>query len=165
MVTPWAIANSMVHKAHKATGVRRTPLLYRLTGGLEFPGKQGEKSLLFLKEHDDKVLVLVAENAALPSSKHDLVVKMITESYKGADLVFWGKVESIKIAPVKNAQNNFIVKTKVTKIVKGSFVGSHFSFRIHSPSKSRIEVGQELQVKAQRVKDGYLVDPMQFFKR
>jgi hypothetical protein len=49
--------------------------------------------------------------------------------------------------------------------VKGSFAGSHFSFRIHSPSKSQIEVGKKLEVKAKRIKEGYLVDPIQFLRR
>ncbi len=126
--------------------------------------------LLFLKEHDDKVHVLVAENAALPLSKQDLVVKMISESGKepsgdrAGDLIFLGKVESIVIAPLEKSQNNFVVKTRVLKIVKGSFGGSHFSFRIHSPSKSQIEVGMELEVKAKRTQEGYLVDPIQFLR-
>jgi hypothetical protein len=162
VVTPWAVANATVQRVHKTTGVRRFPLIYRLSGGAEFPGKQGEKLLLFLKEHDKRVVVLVAENAALPVSKKEMVIKLASES---GDLVFKGKVESIEIAPLKGSRNNFVVKTRIIKVLKGSFDGTHFSFRIHSPSKSQIGVGTVLEVKAKRIPDGYWVDPMQFIGR
>jgi hypothetical protein len=162
VVTPWAVANATVQRVHKTTGVRRFPLIYRMTGGAEFPGKTGEKLILFLKEHDEKVVVLAAENAALPISERDMIVKLASES---GDLVFRGKVESIEISPLKGSRYNFVVKTRVLKVLKGSFDGSHFEFRIHSPSKSQIEVGKVLEVKAERIRDGYLVDPIQFLKR
>jgi len=159
VVTPRAVANATVQRVHKTTGVHRTPLLCRLTGGAEFPGKTGEKLILFLKEHDEKVVVLTAENAALPASERESVVELVS-----ADLVFTGKVVSIEIAPLKGSRHNFVVKTRVLKVLKGSFEGTHFSFRIHSPSKWQIEVGKVLEVKAQRTRDGYLVDPIQFLR-
>jgi hypothetical protein len=84
VVTPWAVANAIVRRVQKTTGVRRFPLIYSMTGGVEFPGKKGVKLLLFLKVQDSKVYVLVAENAALPISKQDLVVKMISEPSQGS---------------------------------------------------------------------------------
>ena len=171
VVRPGAVANAVVQSVHRATGVRRFPLLQSMTGGLEFPGEKGEKVFLFLKEHDAKVQLLVAENAALPLSQRDLLAKMISGSMpepsgkESGELVFLGKVESIDISPLENSRNNFIVKTRVLKVVKGSFDGSHFSFRIHSPVKSRIVVGRELEVKAKRSQEGYLVDPIQFLKQ
>ena len=160
VVTPRAVANATVQRVHKTTGVRRFPLIYRMTGGAKFPGKTGEKLILFLKEHDEKVVVLVAENAALPASEKASVVELVS-----ADLVFSGKVESIEISPLKGSRHNFVVKTRVLKVIKGEFKGTHFSFRIHSPAKWQMEVGKVLEVKAQRTRDGYLVDPIQFLKR
>jgi hypothetical protein len=160
VVTPRAVANATVQRVHKTTGVRRFPLIYRMTDGAKFPGKTGEKLILFLKEHDEKVVVLTAENAALPVGKKASVVEQLP-----AELVFSGKVESIKISPLKGSRNNFIVKTRVLKVIKGSFDGSYFSFRIHSPVKSQIEVGMVLEVKAKRIPDGYWVDPVQFIGR
>ena len=170
VVTPWAVANGMAKRAFQASGVRRSPLIHRLAQGAGFPGRKGEQRLLFLKEHDGKVFVLVAENAALATDQRDRVVELVTP--RGlqppmageGDLVFRGKVESIEIAPLKHSQNNFIVTTRILKILKGTFDGSHFSFRIHSPSKSRIEVGQELEVHAERIPEGFRVDPIQFLK-
>jgi hypothetical protein len=160
VVTPRAVANATVQRVHKTTGVRRFPLIYRMTGGAKFPGKVGGKLILFLKEHDAKVVVLAAENAALPASEKASVVELVS-----ADLVFSGKVESIEIVPLKGSRHNFVVKTRVLKVLKGSFKGTHFSFRIHSPAKWQIEVGKVLEVKAKRTRDGYLVDPIQFLKR
>lgn len=160
VVTPWAVAHATVQRVHKTTGVRRFPLIYRMTGGAEFPGKAGEKLILFLKEHDEKVVVLAAENAALPASKKASVAELVS-----VDLIFTGKVVSIEIAPLKGSRHNFVVKTRVLKVLKGSFKGTHFSFRIHSPAKWQIEVGKVLEVKAKRIPDGYLVDPIQFLKR
>lgn len=159
VVTPRAVANATVQRVHKATGVRRFPLIYRMTGGEKFPGKTGEKLILFLKVHDDKVVVLTAENAALPASERTSVVEMVS-----VDLVFTGKVVSIEIAPLKGSRHNFVVKTRVLKVLKGSFKGTHFSFRIHSPSKWQMEVGKVLEVKAKRTRDGYYVDPVQFLE-
>jgi hypothetical protein len=160
VVTPWAVANATVQRVHKTTGVRRFPLIYRMTGGAKFPGKVGGKLILFLKEHDEKVVVLTAENAALPASEKESVAEL-----ESADLIFTGKVVSIEIAPLKGSRHNFVVKTRVLKVLKGSFKGTHFSFRIHSPAKWQMEVGKVLEVKAKRTKDGYLVDPLQFLKR
>jgi hypothetical protein len=159
VVTPLAVANATVQRVHKTTGVRRFPLIHLMTGGAEFPGKPGGKLILFLKEHDENVVVLVAENAALPASEKASVVDMVS-----ADLVFSGKVESIEIAPLKGSRHNFVVTTRVLKVLKGSFKGTHFSFRIHSPSKWQIKVGTVLEVKAKRTREGYLVDPIQFLR-
>lgn len=159
VVTPRAVANATVQRVHKTTGVRRFPLIYRMTGGVEFPGKTGEKLILFLKEHDEKVVVLAAEDAALPVSEKASVVEMAS-----ADLIFSGKIVSIEISPLKGSRHNFVVKTRVLKVLKGSFEGTHFSFRIHSPAKWQMKVGKVLEVKAQRTSDGYLVDPIQFLK-
>jgi len=65
VVTPRAVANAVVRQVYNTTGVRRTPLIHRLAEGIGFPGKKGEKLLLFLKEHDHKVLVLAAAISAL----------------------------------------------------------------------------------------------------
>jgi hypothetical protein len=171
VVTPIAIANATVRKVHKTTGVRRIPLIYRLAEGAGFPGKPGEKLIVFLKEHDQKVLALTAANATLPLDKREQVTKLISKQKKKpedpepADLILIGKVVSIEIVPLAKSRNNFVVKTKVVKVTKGSFDGSHFSFRIHSPSKSQIAVGKQLEVRAKRVPEGYFVDPIQFIGR
>jgi hypothetical protein len=171
VVTPWAVANAMAKQAFQATGVRRFPLIQRMAHGAEFPGQEGGRLLLFLKEHDRKVFLLVAEGAALDVGQRDRVLELIVARGRKpsgeatADLVFRGEVESIEISPLPGSPNNFVVTTRVLEVVAGSFSGSHFSFRIHSPSKSRIALGQQLEVRAQRVPAGYRVDPGQFLGR
>lgn len=166
VVTPLAVANAMVRQVYNTTGVRRFPLIRRLTEGAGLPGEKGEKRILFLREHDDRVLVLTAADASVAWNQRDRVVKMISgQAEMNADLVFSGRVESIDIAPLKGSRNNFVVKTRVLKVIRGSFEGSHFSFRIHSPTKSRIVVGKELEVRARAIPEGYFVDPIQFLGR
>lgn len=171
VVTPWAVANAMAKQVFRATGVRRSPLIQRMAQGAEFPGQKGGRLLLFLKEHDSKVLVLVAEGAALDVGQRDRVLALISargqkpSGEATGDLVLRGRVESIEISPLPNSPNNFVVTTRVLEVVEGSFAGSHFAFRIHSPSKSGIAVGQQLEVRAERAPEGYRVDPKQFFGR
>ena len=80
VVTPRAVANAMVEKVYNTTGVRRFPLIPRLREGIDFPGKKGDTVILFLKEHDDKVVALVAQNAVFGLDKKEIVTKAITAS-------------------------------------------------------------------------------------
>ena len=79
-------------------------------------------------------------------------------------LVLKGKIVEIQNAPLEQCLENWIIKLKVEQVVKGSFGGEYFSFRVHSPSRSGLEEGKEITLKAERTEDGYTVDDFQWMK-
>jgi hypothetical protein len=78
------------------------------------------------------------------------------------DLVFLGTVQSIEAAPRPQARPNWVVTFRVDAVQVGTFSGTTFSFRIHSPVKSGLEQGKQYVVKATRTAGGYEVDPYQW---
>jgi hypothetical protein len=86
--------------------------------------------------------------------------RSLYQKIAAGDLVFLGRVTSIVLSPLERSDDNFIIKTKVLQVVKGEFSGRHFSFRIHSPALSGVEMDKEIWLAARRTPDGYLmVDP------
>src|SRR5262245_59600304 len=66
----------------------------------------------------------------------------------GPDLTFLGTVTRIEIADTGDPRKEWVVTTKVDKVLSGSFTGSQFSFAIHSPSKSGLAVGKQYSIQA-----------------
>lgn len=81
------------------------------------------------------------------------------------DLVFVGTVESIEASPLPQSLANWVVTFRVDRIESGNFGGTTFSFRIHSPVKSGLEVGKQYLVEATRTDAGYTVDQYQWMNR
>jgi hypothetical protein len=81
------------------------------------------------------------------------------------DLVFVGTVTSIAPADTRSHETRLVVNTRVERVLSGSFSGSHFSFAVHSPAKSGLEVGKQCSIRARRTPDGYRVDKTQWFRR
>ena len=52
--------------------------------------------------------------------------------------------------------------TRVLEIVAGEFTGETFAFRIHSPSRSGLEVGITCTIRAEWTDSGYRVDENQW---
>jgi hypothetical protein len=50
----------------------------------------------------------------------------------------------------------------VEEVREGSFAATRFSFLVHSPSKSGLEVGARVELRATWVGDGYAVDEWQW---
>jgi hypothetical protein len=55
-----------------------------------------------------------------------------------------------------------VVTLAVDRVEAGRFDGKAFAFRIHSPSRAGLSVGQTISVKAARVEGGYVVDDTQW---
>ena len=81
------------------------------------------------------------------------------------DLVFLGTVEKLDASPLQQSELDWVVKCRVDKILAGEFSGKAFSFRIHSPSKSGLEVGKQYKIEAKQTDDGYTVDQYQWMER
>ena len=79
-----------------------------------------------------------------------------------ADLVFLGTVISLEPSAVNAPRLWWIVTTKVDQIMSGDFEGSIFQFTVHSPTKSRLEVGRQYEIRAARTAEGYRVDRFQW---
>jgi hypothetical protein len=47
-------------------------------------------------------------------------------------------------------------------MTSGDFTGTQFAFRVHSPSRAGLEVGEICTVKAEWTGDGYTVDELQW---
>ncbi len=60
----------------------------------------------------------------------------------GDELVFMGTVEKLESAPLEQSNLDWVVRCRVDRIVSGEFSGKAFSFRVHSSSKSGLEVGK-----------------------
>jgi hypothetical protein len=88
-------------------------------------------------------------------------VSACTHSKKG-DLIFLGTVTRIQVADTGDPLRKWVVATRVDRVISGSFSGAQFSFAIHSPSRSGLEVGKQYRILATRVPGGYEVDQYQW---
>jgi hypothetical protein len=77
-------------------------------------------------------------------------------------LTFLGTVTRIEIADTGDSLKKWVVTTRVDKVLSGVFSGSQFSFAIHSPAQSGLEVGKQYRIRATRTRDGYFVDQNQW---
>jgi len=74
------------------------------------------------------------------------------------DLVLSAKVTRISPAPRQpRVVATWVVETRVLKVLRGTFDGKTFAFRVHSPSRSNLAVGQVITVEAWRVPEGWRV--------
>ena len=80
------------------------------------------------------------------------------------DLTFRAVIESIEAAPLadRRVQKDWVVRTRVLEIIAGAFHGARFDFRVHSPSRSGLEVGATHTIHATWIGDGYVVDDNQW---
>jgi hypothetical protein len=81
-------------------------------------------------------------------------------------LVFRAVIEAIDCAPVgiRGAFRDWIVRTRIEHVTSGEFTGTHFEFRVHSPSRSGLEVGQTVTVEAKPTPEGFTVDEDQWMR-
>jgi len=80
-----------------------------------------------------------------------------------SDLVLQATVEAIENSPVgiRGAFLDWIIHTRVVRVIEGSFEAPTFSFRVHSPSRALIEQGMTITIRASKVPDGWRVDSPQ----
>jgi hypothetical protein len=78
------------------------------------------------------------------------------------DLTFLGTITSIEVASTGDPLRKFRVTTKVDEVLSGHLSGKKFSFAIHSPSQSGVEVGQQIRIQALATAEGYSVDEYQW---
>lgn len=81
------------------------------------------------------------------------------------DLALLSTVTSIEGADIGNPRKKWVVTTRVDKVLAGHFAGSQFSFAIHSPAQSGLEVGKQYRIRATRTHEGYLVNQDQWRQR
>lgn len=75
-------------------------------------------------------------------------------------LVLEGTVTSIR--QIDHEFTPWLVTVMVEKVVFGEFSGAMFSFAVHSPAMSGLEVGRSYTVRAVWKDGGYVVDPLQW---
>lgn len=78
--------------------------------------------------------------------------------------MFRGTVLAIECSPLglKGAFLDWVIKMKIDSLVEGELAGTHFAFRVHSPSRAGLEVGTTCTVHARWVGNGYRVDENQW---
>lgn len=81
---------------------------------------------------------------------------------EGEVLVFRGTVISIENSPIPESRTNWVVRTRVDKVAKGRFDAKTFDFRVHSPSRSGLELKGQYTIEAIRTTEGYRVDQHQW---
>jgi hypothetical protein len=80
-------------------------------------------------------------------------------------LRFLGTIVSIEPAPLPETTKRWIVTARVDRVLEGSFTGSSFAFRIHSPSRAGLAVGQQREIRAEAVDGGFAADELQWLGR
>ena len=83
---------------------------------------------------------------------------------KEGDLQFIGTVTKIYPLASIRSRKNWAVLTHVDRVVSGDFSGTTFSFAIHSPTLSGLQVGRTYTIKATWIDKGYVVDELQWMK-
>jgi hypothetical protein len=83
---------------------------------------------------------------------------------KEGDLEFIGTVTKIYPLASVRSRKNWAVVTHVDKVVSGDFSGTTFTFAIHSPTLSGLQVGRTYTIKATWIEKGYVVDELQWMK-
>ena len=83
---------------------------------------------------------------------------------KEGDLEFIGTVTKIYPLASIRLRKNWAVVTHVDRVVSGEFSSMTFSFAIHSPTLSRLQVGRTYAIKATWTDKGYVVDELQWMK-
>ena len=83
---------------------------------------------------------------------------------KEGDLEFIGTVTKIYPLASIRSRRNWAVAMHVDKVVSGNFSGTTFTFAIHSPTLSGLQVGQTYTIKATWIDKGYVVDELQWMK-
>jgi hypothetical protein len=83
---------------------------------------------------------------------------------KEGDLEFIGTVTKIYPLTSIHSRKNWAVVTHVDRVVSGDFSSTTFSFVIHSPTLSGLQVGRTYTIKATWTDKGYVVDELQWMK-
>ena len=91
-------------------------------------------------------------------------VGRVSCAFRSAFRELWGTVEELYSSPLAQSRFNYVVQCRVDKILSGDFSGKTFSFRIHSPSQSGLEVGKQYKIEAKRTPEGFAVDQYQWMK-
>ena len=107
------------------------------------------------------VLALVFGSCATPSPKSPAPTP---SDHVNRDLTFRAVIESLEVAPLadRRVRLDWVVRTRVLEVIAGEFHGQRFDFRVHSPSRSGLEVGATHTIHATWTGDGYLVDENQW---
>jgi hypothetical protein len=87
-----------------------------------------------------------------------------TESNHARDLILVGRVTKIRsfVPADELSQKRWAITVKVKQVVAGTFAEPTFTFAVHSPSMSGLEVGKSYTIKATWTDDGYVVDELQW---
>ncbi len=82
-------------------------------------------------------------------------------------LIINAKIIEIVNSPLSPpSRTNWVIKTKINKMLAGKFNNEYFDFRIHSPSRSGLKTGDTITFFAEWVEkeNKYIVDEMQFIE-
>jgi hypothetical protein len=89
--------------------------------------------------------------------------RMLGPDVARGNLVFLGTIVSAKPHTASGAlQHSWAITARVDEVVFGKFDRSTFSFLVHSPAKSGLNVGDQYRIVAKQTADGYVVDEYQW---
>jgi hypothetical protein len=104
------------------------------------------------------LILLVASLPAAPSPTSPAHMQSSTTDTP-RDLVFIGTITKIyPFSTPATARRRWAIRTHVDRVISGSFSGDTFTFSVHSPSQSGLQVGRAYTIKATWTGDGYVVD-------
>jgi len=110
-------------------------------------------------------LIGVSPNPSSPQSSAKAESRSAPKGEVAQDLVFLGTVQEIRQSGMpRTAMLEWIIHTRVDKVVSGRFSGETFSFLVHSPSRSGLEKGKQYKIKAKWTGEGYRVNQNQWMQ-
>src|SRR5438046_2289978 len=81
------------------------------------------------------------------------------------DLVFIGTVRKIyPFSAPATVRRRWAVRAHVDRLLSGTFSADTFTFTVHSPTLSGLQVGGAYTIKAKWIDKGYVVDELQWMK-
>ena len=70
-------------------------------------------------------------------------------------IVVIGKITQLRADPLKNSKEDWVVKATIEMVEAGDFAEQTLVFRIHSPSKLKIEIGKRYRIRAKKFNGHY----------
>jgi hypothetical protein len=88
-----------------------------------------------------------------------------TRASDAPELRFLGTLVSIEPAPLAQNPRRWVVTARVDRVLAGSLSEPRFAFRVHSPARAGLQVGQQREIRAQPIDGGYVVDELQWISQ
>jgi|SRR6267142_2338549 len=104
-------------------------------------------------------LILLVVSLTVAQTPSTLAQTQSSSTDSPKDLVFIGTITKIyPFSAPTTVRRRWAVRAHVDRVVSGTFSGDTFTFTVHSPTQSGLQVGGTHTIKAKWIDKGYVVD-------